>query len=345
MDTIIKHINPENIDENIILEFGKMISEGKTVIFPTETVYGLGANALDDNAASKIYSAKGRPSDNPLLVHVAEKEDIKPLVVDIDKRAKLLIDKFWPGPLTIVFKKSKLIPDITSGGLDTVAIRMPSDKVARSVIRAAGVPVAAPSANLSGRPSPTKAEHIINDMNGRVNGILIGGFCDYGVESTIIDLSGDIPMVLRPGAITLEMLKDVLGDIKMDPSLMNKDDNVKAKAPGMKYKHYSPNAEVHIVLGSRQEVIDKINNLVYSEENKNKKVAVMCMKQNIDKYHNCNVFCLGNTYEEVARNLFDILIELDKNNIDIAYTENFEEIGIGVAIMNRLKKSAGYKFI
>ncbi|SFE23271.1 L-threonylcarbamoyladenylate synthase [Peptostreptococcus sp. D1] len=351
-NTVVERIDPDNIDSKVIERFGKMLADGKTVIFPTETVYGLGANALDEQAASKIYVAKGRPSDNPLLVHVAEREDINPLVVDMDERAKKLIDRFWPGPLTIVFKKSDLIPKVTSGGLDTVAIRMPSDKVARALIKASGVPIAAPSANLSGKPSPTKPEHIIADMNGRVDGILVGGFCDFGVESTIVDLSENVPMVLRPGAITLEMLKEALGAVRLDPSLSSHSDNIKAKAPGMKYKHYSPNANIFMVTGGIDRLVELSEFLLEMKDNAEKKIAILCMKQNVArfdelklKFRNVNVFSLGSTYEEVARNLFDVLIALDKRNIDVAYAEAFEEKGIGVAIMNRLKKSAGYKFV
>ena len=344
MKTIIKTINPENIDMDIIEEFGKMLADGKTVIFPTETVYGLGANALDENAAAKIYEAKGRPSDNPLLVHVSDIEDVDVLVEEVDKKAKLLMEKFWPGPLTILFNKKDIIPDRTSGGLSTVAIRMPSDEVARNLIRASKVPIAAPSANISGKPSPTKAEHIIKDMDGRVDGILVGKDCDFGVESTIIDLSGDCPLVLRPGCITLEMLRDVLGKVEIDPSLMNMADNIKAKAPGMKYKHYSPNAEVYIVSGENEKRIKKINELIEENSKKGLKTGVLCMKMNSSKY-NTRTFDLGNSYEEVAHNLFDELIRLDELGIDIAYAESFEEKGVGVAIMNRLKKSAAYRII
>ncbi|WP_101772523.1 L-threonylcarbamoyladenylate synthase [Peptostreptococcus faecalis] len=344
METIIMNIDSENIDYKIIDIFGKMLKEGKTVIFPTETVYGIGANALDESAAKKIYVAKGRPSDNPLLVHIAEVDDIHDLVEEVDGRAKLLMEKFWPGPLTIVFKKKRSIPNVTSGGLDTVAIRMPSDKVARSLIKASGVPIAAPSANLSGKPSPTKPEHILKDMNGRVDGILLGGACNFGVESTIIDLSGGEVVILRPGSITLEMLSEVLGEVKIDPSIMNKDDNQKAKAPGMKYTHYSPKAEVFIVEGDQKEVAKKINEL--NDENKEKglKTGVLCLNKNKAMY-NAQTFTLGETYEDVAKNLFDCLIELDNKGIDIAYAESYEEKDLGITIMNRLKKSAGYKII
>ncbi len=344
MKTIIKNIDPANIDMEIIEEFGKMLARGETVIFPTETVYGLGANALDEEAASKIYKAKGRPSDNPLLVHVADIDDVEALVEVIDDKAKLLMEKFWPGPLTILFNKKDIIPDRTSGGLKTVAIRMPSDEIARKLIRASKVPIAAPSANISGKPSPTKAEHIIKDMDGRVNGILVANDCNFGVESTIIDLSGEYPLILRPGCITLEMLRQVLGRVEIDPSLMSAKDNIRAKAPGMKYKHYSPDAQVYIVAGEEKNRIKKINELIEENSKKGLKSGVLCMKKNSDQY-NCKTFNLGESYEEAAHNLFDELIKLDQEGIDIAYAESFEENGVGLAIMNRLKKSAAYRII
>lgn len=345
MKTLIKEIDKNKPDQDLISLFATMLADGKTVIFPTETVYGLGANALDEDAATKIYQAKGRPSDNPLLVHVADKEDVYDLVENIDDRAKLLMDKFWPGPLTIVFKKKAIIPDRTSGGLDTVAIRMPSDQVARDLIRQAGVPIAAPSANISGRPSPTKPEHIIRDMDGRVDGILVGGPCDYGVESTIIDLSEDLAMVLRPGSITLEMLGEVLGRVDLDPSLKNKDDNIRAKAPGMKYKHYSPQAQVYIVKADDLEgFAERVDSLCEDNAKKGLKIGVMTMNYDQHSYQ-AKVFDLGGSDTEVAKNLFDSLINLDRESIDIAYVPYFEERGIGVAIMNRLKKAAAYRII
>lgn len=345
MKTLIKEIDINKPDQDLISLFATMLADGKTVIFPTETVYGLGANALDEDAATKIYQAKGRPSDNPLLVHVADKEDVYDLVENIDDRAKLLMDKFWPGPLTIVFKKKAIIPDRTSGGLDTVAIRMPSDQVARDLIRQAGVPIAAPSANISGRPSPTKPEHIIRDMDGRVDGILVGGPCDYGVESTIIDLSEDLAMVLRPGSITLEMLGEVLARVDLDPSLKNKDDNIRAKAPGMKYKHYSPQAQVYIVKADDLEgFAERVDSLCEDNAKKGLKIGVMTMNYDQHSYQ-AKVFDLGGSDTEVAKNLFDSLISLDREYIDIAYVPYFEERGIGVAIMNRLKKAAAYRII
>ncbi|MHB0740242.1 L-threonylcarbamoyladenylate synthase [Peptostreptococcus stomatis] len=345
MKTLIKEIDVNKPDKDLIAVFASMLASGKTVIFPTETVYGLGANALDEEAAAKIYQAKGRPSDNPLLVHVADKEDVYDLVENIDNRAKLLMDRFWPGPLTIVFKKKDIIPDRTSGGLDTVAIRMPSDQVARDLIRQAGVPIAAPSANISGRPSPTKPEHIIRDMDGRVDGILVGGPCNYGVESTIVDLSGDVAMVLRPGSITLEMLGEVLGQVNLDPSLKNKDDNIRAKAPGMKYKHYSPQAQVYIVrAGDQEDFARRVDFLCVDNAKKGLKTGVLTRSSDQHPYQ-AQVFDLGESDAEVAKNLFDSLISLDRESIDIAYVPYFEEEGLGVAIMNRLKKAAGYRII
>ena len=345
MKTLIKEIDVNKPDKDLIAVFASMLASGKTVIFPTETVYGLGANALDEEAAAKIYQAKGRPSDNPLLVHVADKEDVYDLVENIDNRAKLLMDRFWPGPLTIVFKKKDIIPDRTSGGLDTVAIRMPSDQVARNLIRQAGVPIAAPSANISGRPSPTKPEHIIRDMDGRVDGILVGGSCNYGVESTIVDLSGDVAMVLRPGSITLEMLGEVLGQVNLDPSLKNKDDNIRAKAPGMKYKHYSPRAQVYIVrAGDQEDFARRVDELCLDNAKKGLKTGVLTRSSDQHPYQ-AQVFDLGESDAEVAKNLFDSLISLDRESIDIAYVPYFEEKGLGVAIMNRLKKAAAYRII
>lgn len=344
MKTIISSIDINNIDYEEIKIQAKLLREGKTVIFPTETVYGLGANALDENAVKKIYEAKGRPSDNPLIVHIYEKEEVYDLAKDVSDKAKLVIEKLWPGPITIILNKKDIIPYRTSGGLDTVAIRMPSNVIARAIIKEAGVPIAAPSANISGRPSPTKAKHVYEEMNGRVDGIVLGGDSNFGLESTVLDLTEETPMILRPGSITKEVLEELLGEVKLDPSLSKKEDNQKAKAPGMKYKHYSPNADVYIISGKRENVAIKINDMIKSNKDKGLKTGVMCISRNREFYDG-EVIDLGSTLEEVASNLFDALIEMDKKGIDVIYSEEFPKTGVGQAIMNRLLKSAGYKVI
>ena len=344
MKTIISNINIDDIDLNEIKKHAKLIKEGNTVIFPTETVYGLGANALNENAVKKIYEAKGRPSDNPLIVHICDKEEVYNLAEDISEKAKIVMDNFWPGPITIVLNKKDIVPKTTSGGLETVAIRMPSNKIAQAIIRESGVPIAAPSANISGRPSPTKGDHVKEEMDGRVGGIILGGDCNFGLESTVLDMTEEIPMILRPGSITKEELEKLIGHVNLDPSLEKKEDNKKAKAPGMKYTHYSPNADVYIVSGDEQSVVEKINNMYKENINNNLKTGVMCINKNIHKYEGLAIG-LGNSLEEVGSNLFSALIEMDKHNIDIIYSEEFPNSGVGRAIMNRLLKSAGYKVI
>lgn len=342
--TLISNIDELNIDKEEIKKHADLLAKGKTVIFPTETVYGLGANALDEEAVKKIYEAKGRPSDNPLIVHIYNENEINSLATDISEQAKKLIDEFWPGPLTMIFKKKDIVPQRTSGGLDTVAIRMPSHPIAREIIRQSGVPIAAPSANISGRPSPTKGEHVCEEMNGRVSGIIVGGDCDFGLESTVIDMTSEKPMILRPGSITKEQMEVLIGEVLIDPSIEGKADIKKAKAPGMKYTHYSPNGDVYIVSGDEENVINKINSLIEEQEANNLKCGVICKNKNIDKYKG-QVIGLGNNLEEVGSNLFNSLIEMDKKNIDVIYSEAFSNTGVGRAIMNRLMKSAGYKVI
>ncbi len=344
MDTLISKIDIDNIDMEEIKKQAQILKSGETVIFPTETVYGLGANALDEDAVSKIYEAKGRPSDNPLIVHISDTEQIYDLVEEVTNKAKIVMEKFWPGPITIILNKKDIVPNRTSGGLNTVAIRMPSNKIANALIREAQLPIAAPSANISGKPSPTKASHVYEQMNHRVSGIILGNDCVYGLESTVLDLTGDIPTILRPGSVTKEQLEKELGIVALDPALQKKEDNIKAKAPGMKYTHYSPNAEVYIVSGEREKVIQKINELTEYNNNKNLKTGVICLKSNKERYIGKTI-CLGETLDEVASNLFDSLIQADKEECNIVYSESFTNEGIGCAIMNRLLKSAGYKII
>ena len=345
METVIKKIDENNIDIDIIKEMADKIRNGETVIFPTETVYGLGANAMDENATKKIYEAKGRPSDNPLIVHIADVEEVDKIALEVGEKARKAMDEFWPGPLTIILKKKEIVPNVTSGGLSTVAIRMPSNKIANALIRESKTQIAAPSANISGRPSPTKAEHVVKEMSGRVSGIIMGGDCDFGLESTVVDFSEDKPMILRPGSITKEMLEKVLGDVSIDPSLSKKEDNIKAKAPGMKYKHYSPNAQVYIVKGEENNVIVKMNELSKKNHAENKKTGIMCMSKDVDKFECDYIVDLGKDYDEVASNLFDALIKMDEAKMDIVYSVYFESCGVGQAIMNRLLKSAGYRII
>ena len=344
MRTLISKIDINKIDKDELKKQAELLTNGETVIFPTETVYGLGANALDEEAVKKIYKAKGRPSDNPLIVHIYKKEDIHELAQDINEKAEIVMDEFWPGPITIILNKKDRVPYTTSGGLETVAIRMPSHPIAREIIKQSGVPVAAPSANISGRPSPTKAEHVYEEMNGRVSGIVLGGDSSFGLESTVLDMTGDIPMILRPGSITKEDLEKVVGTVSIDPSLAKKEDNIKAKSPGMKYTHYSPDAEVYIVSGNINNVIDRINSLVDKNESNGIKTGIMCLEQNKTKYKG-EAISLGKDLEEVGSNLFDALREMDKRNINIVYSEEFPNTGVGQAIMNRLLKSAGYKII
>ena len=344
-NTIIKEIDSKNIDAEVIKLYADMIRDGNTVIFPTETVYGLGANALDESAAMNIYSAKGRPSDNPLIVHICDVKGLEEIACGISDKARLIMDKFWPGPITLIFSKKGCVPYATTGGLDTVAVRMPSHPVAKELIRLSGVPIAAPSANISGKPSPTRQEHIICDMDGRVDGIILGGACDLGLESTVIDIRGEVPVVLRPGGITMEQLEELVGRVDIDPALEMQDEDIAPMSPGMKYKHYSPDAQVYIVSGEKDALAERINELCIKNKSKGLKTGVICMEEDISSYSGCEALSLGSSVEEAASNLFDALIEMDRLKVDIVYAQSFEEIGIGKAIMNRLLKSAGYRVI
>jgi L-threonylcarbamoyladenylate synthase len=347
MDTKILIIDESNIDTKAIEEAGKVIRHGGLVAFPTETVYGLGANALDQNAVKKIFEAKGRPQDNPLIIHVADFE-IGDFVQEIPAIALDLMKNFWPGPLTIILKKSKLIPEITSAGLNSVGIRMPSNTIARELIRSAGVPIAAPSANISGRPSPTDVKRCIEDLSGKIECILGGYICEIGLESTIVDCTVYPPCVLRPGGVTLEMLHKVDNKIYMDESIMKKPSNdLKPKAPGMKYRHYAPKAPLKIVQGDLQKTIAKINEIVQNYIDDNKMVGIMATDETISEYRNGYVLSMGSRKElnTIGKNLFEVLRSFDDAGVDIILSEAVEEKGIGIAIMNRLKKSAGYNII
>ena len=347
METKVVELNELNLDKNALEEAGKVIREGGLVAFPTETVYGLGANALDDKAVKKIFEAKGRPQDNPLIIHVAD-FNIEGFVKDIPDTAKKMMERFWPGPLTLLLRKSSTIPETTTAGLETVGIRMPSNAIARELIKAAGVPIAAPSANVSGRPSPTEMSRCVEDLSGKIEYILGGGKSEVGLESTIVDCTVNPPCVLRPGGITLEMLKEIDSDIYIDPAIMGKPaENLKPKAPGMKYRHYAPKAPLKIIQGDLQKTIAKINEIVQNYIDENKKVGIMATDETINEYPKGYVMSLGSrkNMSSIGKNLFEVLRSFDDANVDIILSEAFEEIDFGVAVMNRLIKSAGYDVI
>lgn len=353
MNTKIVKIDIDHIDEAAINEAGAIIREGGLVAFPTETVYGLGANALDEQAAAKVYAAKGRPSDNPLIAHICNREMLVPLVKNIPETAKKLMDAFWPGPLTLIFEKSDIVPKGTTGGLDTVAVRYPDHPIAHSLIQAAGVSIAAPSANLSGKPSPTLGEHVIDDMNGRIDMIIDGGMVGMGLESTIIDVTVDPPVVLRPGFVTYEMAKGVVGQLDIDRAILKKpEEGLKPKAPGMKYRHYAPAADYSIYRGEAKKVADKIAMLANEKSNAGMNVGIITADQHMKLYEgklneNIRVVSLGDldNLETIAGKLFQALRDFDKSGTQFIFGEAFSEDNIGWAIMNRLTKAAGYNIV
>ncbi len=328
----------EFLDEQLH-KVANLLKAGKTVVFPTETVYGLGANALDPEAAKKIYEAKGRPSDNPLIVHISKKEDVDFLAGNISQDAKLLMEAFWPGPLTLILDKSDNVPIETTGGLMTVAIRMPSNPIARKLIDLAGVPIAAPSANISGRPSITSSKYLVEELCERVDAIIISEDSEIGLESTVIDMTASTPVILRPGKIGKTEIEKILNkEIELDPSL--KDENAAPKSPGMKYKHYSPNATVIVVTGSLDEMKQKINQKLSLDKNKSDKVKVVCLEDRVSVYDGYGI-SWGKNSLEAAKNLFKILRLMDEQNIEVVYFEALNSDEISEAVMNRLIKAAG----
>ena len=324
MQTIIRKVDENCIDEMIMKEAGALLKQGALVAFPTETVYGLGANALDSEAAAKIYAAKGRPSDNPLIVHIADMDALPLITAEIPEAAKKLAAKFWPGPLTMVMKKSEVVPYGTTGGLDTVAVRMPAHPIALEMIRHGGGYIAAPSANTSGRPSPTLASHVADDMDGIVPLILDGGAVGIGIESTIVDLTDEIPTILRPGFITKEMLQEVVGEVQIDKGL-DADSKTPPKAPGMKYRHYAPKAELMIVEGSSEAVVAKINALVKENEEKGICTGIIGTEETISRYPTGIVKCMGTRSDElsISSHLYGILREFDESDAQVIYSESF----------------------
>lgn len=349
MRTKIVTIDRGNMDMEAIKDAGQILANGGLVAFPTETVYGLGGDGLKENAAARIYAAKGRPSDNPLILHIAELSALEVLAKEVPELAYRLAEKFWPGPLTMILKKSEIVPYATTGGLDTVAIRMPSDEIAREIIRASGTYIAAPSANLSGRPSPTKAEHVVEDLAGRVEMIVDGGASDIGLESSIIDLSGDVPMILRPGFITKEDFEQIVAEVEYDKAVLatKPQESVVAKAPGMKYRHYAPQGQIYIVEGETDRVVSTINELSGKAAEAGVRVAVLCAEETKDKYTCERIFSLGSlkSEKEISAHLFAALRAFDTERITVIYSESFENTKLHQAIMNRLRKAAGYQTI
>lgn len=344
--TIVRKTDENQTDDLIIEEAAGILRAGGLVAFPTETVYGLGADALHEKASMKIYEAKGRPSDNPLIVHIADEAQLESIVKTVPDKARALMKAFWPGPLTIIFRKSDTVPGGTTGGLDTVAVRMPEHKIALELIRASGLPIAAPSANTSGRPSPTNAMHVYEDLNGRIDMIIDGGTVGIGIESTIIDVTCEPPMILRPGYITKEKLERVIGTVAVDKAVSEPvSPHVIPRAPGMKYKHYAPEADFTMFSGEADKVARHINRLTEEKLRQGFKVGVIASDETVDKYRSGDVVSLGTRKNDitVARNLYRVLREFDNKKVDYIFGETFTDDEFGQAIMNRMLKAAGYQ--
>jgi len=331
--------------QQAIQEAALFIRQNELVAFPTETVYGLGGNGLVDETVEKIYQAKGRPSDNPLILHIAHRDQLHDLVTHIPPMAEALMDAFWPGPLTLVLPKKPGVAMRASAGLDTVAVRMPDHPVALDLIQEAGVPIAAPSANRSGRPSPTTAQHVLQDLGGKIAGVLDGGPTGIGVESTVVDACGEVPVILRPGGITAEQIAEITGEVALDPGLIS--ETVAPRSPGMKYRHYAPEGEMWLVEGETlADTIRAINDLIGKARAEGRKVGVLTTEENQQAYPQADLVLSCGKREElitVARNLYDVLRKMDDDHIDLILAETFPEQGVGQAIMNRLRKAAGGK--
>lgn len=347
MNTKVVKVDREHPEREIIECAGEILKQGGLVAFPTETVYGLGGDGLNASSSEKIYAAKGRPSDNPLIIHIADMESLEEIVTQVPEEARKLADACWPGPLTMIFQKNHRVPYETTGGLESVAVRMPSHPVARALIAAGGGYIAAPSANTSGRPSPTCAEHVKEDLSGRIDMILDGGEVEIGLESTIVDFTSEKPVILRPGYISQEMIARVIGEVEMDKGLLITDSAVKPKAPGMKYRHYAPKAGLTIVQGSSEEVREYINSQCKMQGEKGLRAGVISTDENQDFYHAAVVKNIGRREDEegIARHLFGILRAFDEEDVDCIYSEAFDTPQMGQAIMNRLLKAAGHHII
>jgi L-threonylcarbamoyladenylate synthase len=346
METKRIYIDQNKPDLTLLAEAAALLRSGEVVAFPTETVYGLGANALDAQACAKIFEIKGRPPDNPLIVHVSNRDIADSVVASWNEAAEICMRTFWPGPLTLVLPKKALVPAVVTAGLETVAIRMPKHPVALALIELTGLPIAAPSANISGKPSPTSGEHVWQDLQGRIKMIIDAGCCQVGLESTVLDLSAGIPTILRPGGVTREELQKVLGRVEIDrPS-----PGQAPRAPGMKYRHYAPNGELYLFLGPKERVLARILAEILEARGRSQKVAVLCTAESAPALEHGQpdlLFVLGSQYqpEEVAANLFQGLRLCDEKGMEVILAEGVEESGLGLAIMNRLQKAAGQKII
>lgn len=346
METIVLQIQEEQVAEKdaLLRQAGEVLKNGGLVAFPTETVYGLGGDGLNKESSKKIYEAKGRPSDNPLIIHIADMDALPHIVTEVSPQVEKVAEAFWPGPLTIILPKSDHVPMETTGGLNTVAVRMPSHKVARKLIEYAGGYVAAPSANASGKPSPTVAKYVVEDMDGRIDMIIDGGQVGIGLESTIIDMTVEPPQILRPGFVTEQMLEQVLGTIDIDKTILSNDSKLAPKAPGMKYRHYAPKGQLTIVTGESQKVVEYINQQAKEAALDGKKVGIIGSEELLEQYQADSIKSAGSRTDEqaIAHNLYRILREFDDENVEIIYSESFEQGGMGQAIMNRLLKAAGH---
>lgn len=342
METKILKVDPLNPEDDLINIAVGILKNKDLVAFPTETVYGLGAAGLISEAVEKIFIAKNRPQDNPLILHVCSIEMVEQIAEDISTDARKLMNEFWPGPLTIIFKRKANVPDVITAGLDTVAIRMPDNKIALKLIEKLGMPIAAPSANSSGKPSPTCAKDVYEDMKGRIPLIIDGGDARVGLESTVVDLSKGNAMILRPGEITIDDLKKYFERVELDPALLDGREIKKPIAPGQKYRHYAPKAEM-ILFTYSDDMTSRINKKYDELTNQGKKVGILTVDENLGKYNANIIFSLGTEKDlkTVAHNLFKSIREIDNLGVDVILCEGVKEDGIGLAIMNRLKKSSG----
>lgn len=334
-----------SIKDEALTKAAYFIKKGGLVAFPTETVYGLGGDGLNSEAASKIYKAKGRPSDNPLILHINDQKMLHKIVNNVNSMAKKIMTAFCPGPITLILPKSDIVPSSVTGGLDTVAVRMPDNDIARELIRLSNTPIAAPSANISGRPSPTTAQAVYNDLHDRIDMILDGGACHFGVESTIVDCTEDVPIILRPGAITKEMLEELFPVVKIDKAIVG--ENVVPKAPGMKYKHYAPKANMILFEGSSAKMVEAIASKIADYEKEGKKVGLVVSSEVAEKLQHENTAIYGNQEDllTIASDIYECLRFFDDKDVDIILAEGTTDKGIGLAIMNRLHKASGFNSI